>query len=121
MAKRLAAKTGEFQNQQGETKGEYARLGVVMQGTDGEFLLLDPTVSLAGVLVKQNALAMAQGKQVRDSVLVSIFNDDNQNQNQGQNNQQGYQQGNGQRPPQGQQRSSNTQQNGYQNNQDPNY
>lgn len=89
MAKRLVAKTGEYQNQQGETKGEYTKLGVVLSNQNGEYILLDPSVSLAGVLVKQNALAIKKGEQVRDNVMVSIFEDENQNQQQGNN--QGYQ------------------------------
>lgn len=88
MAKRLLAKTGEYTNNNNETKGEYTRLGVIMQGDNGEYMLLDPTVSLAGVLAKQNTFAMSQNKPVRDSVMVSVFEDSNQNQQQGN----GYQQ-----------------------------
>lgn len=89
MAKRLVAKTGEYQNQQGENKGEYTKLGVVLSNQNGEYILLDPSVSLAGILAKQNALAMKKGEQVRDNVMISIFEDENQNQQQGNN--QGYQ------------------------------
>ena len=78
MAKRLVIKTGEYTNQQGETKGEYTRVGVLMQGNDGgEYLLLDPAVNLAGCLAKQNMMNHKNGKQVRDSVMVSVFDDDN--------------------------------------------
>lgn len=89
MAKRLVAKTGEYQNQQGETKGEYTKLGVVLSNQNGEYILLDPAVSLAGILVKQNALAMKKGEQARDNVMISIFEDENQNQQP--SNNQGYQ------------------------------
>lgn len=106
MTKRLVAKTGEYTNQQGETKGEYTKIGVLMSGNNGEFLLLDPSINLAGVLLKQNALAAAQGKPVRDSVMISVFEDSNQ----GQNQQQGYQQ-------QPQQNYKQQQQQQYQNNQ----
>lgn len=88
MTKRVVAKTGDYQNQQGETKGEYTKLGVVLSNDNGEYMLLDPSVSLAGVLAKQNAYAMKQNKPVRDSVMVSFFSDDNQQQQP----QQGYQQ-----------------------------
>lgn len=96
MAKRLVAKTGEYTNKQtNETKGEYTKIGVILSGDNGEYMLLDPTVNLAGVLIKQNVYAMQQGKQQRESIMVSVFEDDNQ--------QQGFQQGNGQnyqQPPQ---------------------
>lgn len=89
MTKRLVAKTGEFQNNQGETKGEYTRIGVLMDGNDGQYMLLDPTVNLAGVLAKQNVMAANQGKPMRDSVMVSVYENDNQQQPQQQG---GYQQ-----------------------------
>ena len=93
MSKRITAKTGEYQKD-GQTKGEYTKLGVMLDNNNGEYMLLDPSVSLAGVLVKQNALAAKTGGQQRDMVMVSIF-DDNQQQQQG-----GYQQ---QQQPQQQQ------------------
>ena len=95
MAKRLVVKTGEYTNQQGETKGEYTKVGVMLENNNGEFVLLDPSVNLAGVLIKQNALAAQKGQQPRDSVMVSIFADENQNATP----QQGY----NQQQPQGQQ------------------
>lgn len=79
MAKRLVAKTGEYQKD-GQTKGEYVKIGVVLSNQNGEYMLLDPAVSLAGVLAKQNALAMSKGEQVRDNVMISVFDDDNQQQ-----------------------------------------
>lgn len=80
MAKRLVVKTGEYTNQQGETKGEYTRLGVMMDGQNGPYLLVDPSVSLAGCLQKQNMMNHKAGKEVRNSIMVSIFDDDNQQQ-----------------------------------------
>jgi hypothetical protein len=105
MAKRLVVKTGEYTNQQGETKGEYTKIGVILNNQNGEFVILDPSVNLAGVLIKQNSLAVKQGQQPRDGVMVSIFEDQQQGQQQGgqrqQNNQQGgYQQQGQQNPPQ---------------------
>ena len=84
MAKRIVAKTGEYQKD-GQTKGEYTKLGVMLSNDNGEYMLLDPSVSLAGVLIKQNSLAAKSGGQQRDMLMVSIFEDDNQQQN---NNQQ---------------------------------
>ena len=100
MAKRIVAKTGSYQdNQTNETKGEYTKLGVLLNNNNGDYMLLDPCVSLGGVLIKQNALAAKTGGQQRDMVMVSIFEDDNQskqqnNNQQQQNNNQGQQQGN---------------------------
>lgn len=89
MTKRLVAKTGTYTNQQGEQKGEYTRIGVLMDGSNGQYMLLDPTVNLAGVLAKQNVMAANEGKPMRDSVMVSVFENDNQGQGQQQG---GYQQ-----------------------------
>ena len=108
MAKRIVAKTGEYQKD-GQTKGEYTKLGVMLNNDNGEYMLLDPSVSLAGVLIKQNALAAKTNGQQRDMLMVSIFDDDNQNQGQGAPQQQGQQVGYQQQAPQ--------QQGGYNNNQ----
>ena len=97
MAKRLVAKTGEYQKD-GQMKGEYAKVGVVLSNQNGEYMLLDPAVSLSGVLAKQNALAMTKGEKIRDNVMISIFDDENQGQQQ--NQQGGYQ--NNQNQPQNQ-------------------
>ncbi|AUR82883.1 coil containing protein [Vibrio phage 1.029.O._10N.261.55.A7] len=110
MAKRIVAKTGEYQKD-GQTKGEYTRVGVVLSNQNGEYMLLDPAVSLAGLLVKQNALAASKGEQIRDNVMISIFEDDNQGQQQ--NNNQGYQNNQNQQ----QYQNNNQQNNMHQNNQ----
>ena len=88
MAKRIVAKTGTYQKD-GQEKGEYTKLGVILTNDNGEYMLMDPCINLAGVLLKQNALAAKTGGQQRDMVMVSIFDDDN---NQQQNNNQGQQQ-----------------------------
>lgn len=93
MAKRIVAKTGDYQKD-GQTKGEYTKLGVMLSNDNGEYMLLDPSVSLAGVLIKQNALAAKNNGQQRDMIMVSIFEDDNQNQQQAPQQQQGFQQNN---------------------------
>lgn len=87
MAKRIVAKTGSYQKD-GQDKGEYTKIGVILSNDNGEYILMDPCVSLAGLLIKQNALAAKTGGQQRDMVMVSIFDDDN---NQQQNNNQGQQ------------------------------
>ena len=91
MSKRLSAKTGEYQDKTtNETKGEYTQIGVILQNENGEYLLLDPTVNLAGVLAKQNILALNQGKQQRDNVMCGIYEDQPKAAN---GQQQGQQQG----------------------------
>ncbi len=107
MTKRLLAKVGTYTNAQSEQKNEYVKLGILKQGEQGgEYIILDPTINLAGVLLKQNALAKKEGKQERDAIMVSVFENDN-NQNQAPAQQQsGYQQNTGnqsgfnQAPPQ---------------------
>ena len=80
MAKRLVIKTGEYTNGQGEVKGEYTRLGVMMDGDNGPYLLLDPCVNLAGCLTKQNMMSHGKGGKVRSSLMVSVFEEEGQQQ-----------------------------------------
>ena len=95
--KKLSAKTGEYQKD-GQTKGRYTNIGVLQNSNDGgEYILLDPTVSLAGILAAQNALAQQQGKEIRDRVMVGVFEDQPQQQPQ---QQQQYQQAPQQQPQQ---------------------
>lgn len=128
MTKRLSAVTGEYTDKQtGQPKAEWTNLGVILQSQNGkEYMLLDPAVSLSGVLAKQNALAMKKGEQVRDNVMVSLIEENQQgnqpqqggyNQQQGQPQQQqgGYNQQQGGFAPQQQQGGFNQQQGGYQN------
>jgi len=91
MTKRLAAKTGTYEKD-GETKGEYVRVGVMLSGNNGgEFMLLDPTINLAGCLTKQNMMNHKNGKPIRDRLLVSVFDDDaSQSSGEGRNNPENY-------------------------------
>lgn len=71
--KRLAIKVGEYQKD-GQTKGEYVKVGVLMSNDNGEYILLDPSVNLAGCLLKQRI--MNSGKQTKgkgDMVMCSVF------------------------------------------------
>ena len=80
MAKSLTIKIGTYTNNEGQEKGNYVRLGTLMQGQDGgEYLIIDPTVSLAGCLARQNMMNHKARKPTRDSLMVSIF-DNNQQQ-----------------------------------------
>lgn len=90
----LAVKTGEYTDQQGQTKGRYENVGSLMQGDNGQFLILKRTFNPAGV----------PNPDCKDSVIVSCFEQQNnqqqggfQQQQQGgfqQPQQQGQQQGN---------------------------
>lgn len=71
MAKRLVAKVGEYQKD-GETKGEYVKIGVILSNDNGEYGLLDPTVDLAGVLMKQRLL---NPQKAGDSVMCGVYED----------------------------------------------
>lgn len=82
MPKRIVAKVGSYEKN-GETKNRYQEIGVILENQNGEYVLLDPTVDLAGVMMLQR---IAAGK--GEKVICSIFSDDNQRQ-QGS----GYQQG----------------------------
>ena len=79
MAKRLSAKIGEYQKD-GQTKGRYVDIGVILSNDNGEYVLLDPTVNLSGVLTMQNMLAHKAGRKVSDRVMVGVFSDDDRGQ-----------------------------------------
>ena len=110
MSKKLIAKVGTYQKN-GETKNEYDELGVMLENDNGPYILLDPSINLACVLIKQNIQAAVEGKQARSNVMISVFDSE---QNQQQNNNQNMQQ---QQPNQQQQQNNN----GYQNQQNPAY
>lgn len=63
-------KTGEYTDSQGNTKGRYENVGSVMQGDNGQFLILKRTFNAAGVPNPDN----------KDSVIVSFFEQNNQQQ-----------------------------------------
>lgn len=101
MAKQIIAVTGEYQKQDGTQGANFAEIGVVMTSQNGrDYALLDPTINLAGILLKQNALAAAKGEQPRDMVMCSV-----KERQQGNNakTQQGYNQEPQQRQPPAQQ------------------
>jgi len=83
MSKDLVIKVGEYTNKEGEVKGEYVKLGVVLSGDNGSYVLIDPTVSLSGCLIKQRIFSGKQKKKPGDMLMVSVFdrNKDNQQKN----------------------------------------
>jgi hypothetical protein len=74
MAKRLVAKVGTYTDRDGNEKGRYVEVGVILSNDNGEFALLDPSVNLAGVMLQQRVAGM--GKRDSDRVMVSIFDND---------------------------------------------
>ena len=75
MVKRLTAKIGEYEKD-GQTKGRYADIGVILSNDKGEYMLMDPTVNLAGVLTLQNMMNHKAGRKTSDRVMVGIYSDD---------------------------------------------
>lgn len=59
----LVIKTGEYTNNNGETKGRYENIGAVMQGDNGPYMMLKKTFNPAGAPCKEG----------RDSILISMF------------------------------------------------
>jgi hypothetical protein len=74
MSKRITAKVDEYQKD-GQTKGKYVDIGVILSNSNGEYILLDPTVDLAGVLMKQRLM---NPQKAGNSVMCSIFDNSNQ-------------------------------------------
>lgn len=73
----LAVKTGEYQDNQGNTKGRYENVGKVLRNDNGQFMLLKKTFNPAGV--DSNG----------DMIIVSMFEP------KGRDNQRGNQSGGG--------------------------
>lgn len=86
MSKDIVAKTGEYTDREGNQKAEWTKIGVILDNTNGEYVLIDPKVNLAGVLQAQNMLAMEQRKAGNDKaktgkqVICSIFDRNGGNQ-----------------------------------------
>lgn len=112
MARRLAAITGEYVSKQdNQQKAEWSNVGVLITGKNGkDYVMLDPAVNLAGILIQQNLLAAQRNEAPSKMVMLSVFDDDANQQNgnqqqqypQGGYQQQGYQPAGGPAPaPQG--------------------
>lgn len=65
MAKKydLVVKVGEYTDREGQTKGRFKNVGVMMDGDKGPYLLLDRTFNPAGV----------GGNDGRESIIVSLY------------------------------------------------
>jgi len=94
MAKKITARVGSYTNAQGEQKGRFVEIGALGISQAGkEYVLINPTVDLGGVLQLQNIEAAKEGKEPSDRIICSVFDNDNA---QGQGN--GYGQAPQQRP-----------------------
>lgn len=103
MSKKIVAVVGEYTNQQGEQKAEFCDIGIINVSQNGkEYALLDPAISLSGVLAKQNALAAKRGEEPRNMIMCSLFERQQNQPQQGAHGQQqgGYGQNNGYQAPQ---------------------
>ena len=67
----LVVKTGEYPKD-GEMKGRYENVGAMMQGDNGQFMILKRTFNPAGV----------PNPESKDTVIVSCFEERNNNQQQ---------------------------------------
>ena len=77
--KRITAKIGEYQKD-GGTKGKYVDIGVIMSNNNGEYVLLNPNVSLSGILQQQNLLAASKQQLSKGRVIASVFDSNRQQQ-----------------------------------------
>jgi len=59
----LVITTGSYTNSQGEVKKQYKNVGIVKQGENGQYILLDRTFNPAGVPNPEN----------KDMLIISMF------------------------------------------------
>lgn len=59
----LVVKTGEYTDRDGNTKARFKNVGIVMEGQNGPYILLDRTFNPAGV----------PGQDNRESIIVSMY------------------------------------------------
>lgn len=72
----LVIKTGSYTNNQGETKNRYENIGSMMEGDNGPFIIMKRTFNPAGVINPEN----------KDSLIVSMFEPNNDRQGSPQSN-----------------------------------
>jgi len=73
MAKRITAKIGTYMKDGGQ-KGKYVNIGVILNNDNGEYILFDPSVNMAGIAFLQSQLPDAKPNST--SVIASIFTDE---------------------------------------------
>jgi len=74
MSKDIVCAVGSYEKD-GETKKRYVNVGVILSNDNGEYALLDPTVNLAGIMIKQRLM---NPQKAGGSVIASIFDNDKQ-------------------------------------------
>ena len=73
MAKKITARVGSYEKQ-GEQKGRFVEIGALgVSGNGKEYVLINPTVDLGGVLQLQNIEAAKEGKPASDRIICSVF------------------------------------------------
>lgn len=78
--KKLSVAVGSYEKD-GQQKTKWLNIGIINISQNGkEYMLLDTTVCLAGILLKQNAKSLAEGKQPSENVMVNIFDENRGNQ-----------------------------------------
>jgi len=91
MNKDLVVKTGTYRDKgTGTEKGEYTKIGTMLESENGEYILMDIGVDLAGLYIKQSKMNREAGKETKGaSLMVGVYaRESRMNQDQGQNNQQ---------------------------------
>lgn len=59
----LVVKVGEYIDAQGQTKGRFKNVGVMMEGQNGPYILLERTFNPAGV----------GGNENKESIIISLY------------------------------------------------
>jgi len=66
------AKIDEYEKD-GQAKGRYVDVGVLMENQGGEYILLNAEFCLAGILLRQSQLAFKTNKPQPMNVMLSVF------------------------------------------------
>ena len=94
--KDLSAVVETYIDKDGQKKAKHMKIGALgVSPSNKEYILLDASVNLAGVLLKQNLLALEEGRNVNKNVMINVFDNsqNNQQSNNGQQTQNQQQQG----------------------------
>ena len=98
--KDILAVTGNYTDKSGQEKAEFLKVGAIGVSQAGkEYVILDPTVNIAGALFKQNLNNHAQGKSPQKGLMCSVFDRQQSQPQQGQAPQQQAAQATQQPPP----------------------
>jgi hypothetical protein len=85
MSKRISAKIGEYEKD-GETKGIYAEVGVLMKNDNGYFILLNPHFNPAAAWISQRIM---NPDKAGDRVMCGVYDNNRQGESKPQATQQG--------------------------------